>query len=148
MFSATTALETHFRIPVDGIPASSNAMTKDEARLIMNGWLERQSHLTLIGTMLGFRVAVRCQVNTVTESGVLLLTADGGRLAVDLSIKETEFRYSEPREFTGPQVALGPAASKKIASSVTILFPWRASLDDPDDSDSEAESITLIERID
>jgi hypothetical protein len=115
--------------------------------LILNGWLENQSQLTLVGSLFGFRVAVRCQVKEVTDSAVLLLTADGGRLAVDLSIKKTVFRYSDPRELPEIESSSGRPYAKKISSSVTILFPSRALLDAPDDIDLEAESLSVIEMI-
>jgi len=122
-------------------------MTWKEALLILNGRLERQSQLTLVGSLFGFRVAVRCQVKELTDTAVLLLTADGGRLAVDLSIQETAFRYSEPRELPDMERTTGLPFAQKIASSVTILFPLRALPDSTDDTVLEAESLSFIETI-
>ena len=122
-------------------------MTPEGVRLVMNGWLENQSQLVLVGQLFGFAFALPCRVEALTGPGVQLSTKDGGRIAVGLWESGVEFRYAEPREFPAIEASSGLTAAQKIASSVSVLFPSRG-LDSQDDPGPEPEMVSFMELID
>ena|SRR5450631_596475 len=115
-------------------------MTSDEARLLMNGWLENQSQLVLIGQLSGIAAALRCRVDALTELGVELSTSDGRKVAVALWQTGAEFKYAEPREFPAIEASSGITAAQRFASSVTALFPGER-----DSGNSEPDHLSFIE---
>jgi hypothetical protein len=124
-------------------------MTPDEARLVINGWLENQSQLVLIAELWGFALTLRCRVGLLSEDGkVGLVTSDGGRIVVDLSEPGAEFKYAEPREFPDTAASLGLSAAQRIASSVTLVFPPREDSDSEGSDTPSPEVVTLIELVD
>lgn len=116
-------------------------MTPEEVRLILNGWLQNQSQLALVGQLWGFCLAVRCRVEFVTDDAVGLATADGGRIVVALSEPGTDFRYAERREFPELAEKFGVTEEHLSAPSLTMLFPSRS-------EDDDAESLHFSELID
>lgn len=117
-------------------------MTSEEVRLVMNGWLENQSQLALVGQLSGLGMALHCRVGALTEFGIELTTSDGGRLAVSLWETGAEFKYAEPREFPALEASCELTAAQRIASSVSALFPVVEGSDD-----SERECISFIELV-
>lgn len=109
----------------------------------MNRWLENQSQLALISARLWFVCALRCRVSLITETGVELSTADGGRITVELSDPDMEFKYAEPREFY--HLAATLTESQRLAPSLMILLPDRGHDDSHDDEQSPPETIYFAE---
>lgn len=107
-------------------------MTPEEVRLIMNGWLENQSQLALVGQLWGFALAVRCRIEVLTDDAVGLATSDGGRIVVDISEPGTEFKYAEGREFPKLAERFGLTGEHLFAQSITMLFPSRSEDEAPE----------------
>lgn len=125
-------------------------MIPEDVRLVMNGWLENQSQLALVGNLFGLAVALRCRVGFIDAAKVELETSDGGRIAVDLSGPGLDFKYAEPREFPEMDVSSEITAGQQFSSMIAVLFPRRLLADLPNDVEdvSEAESLMLMELID
>ncbi len=115
-------------------------MIPETLRLIMKGWLENQSQLTLVGEMRSLAVALRCQIGLISDESIGLVTVDGGKLVIDISESGVEFRYSEPREFPVIGKKFGLTAEQQFASGVTIFFPAET-------VDEEEECLHLSELI-
>lgn len=98
-------------------------MIPESIRLVMKSWLENQAQLTLVGQLQSLAVALRCRVGYISNEIVGLVTEDGGKLAIDVSEPEVEFRYSEPREFPAIAEKLGLSIEQQFASGLTIYFP-------------------------
>ena len=115
----------------------------------MNGWLESQSQLALVGNLFGLAVTLRCRVGLVEDARVELVTSDGGRIAVVLSDPGINFKYAEPREFPEMGASSEMTAGQQFSSIIGVLFPRRILADFPDDTEdvSEAESLMLMELI-
>ena len=43
-------------------------MIPEDVRLVMNGWLDNQSQLALVGNLFGFAVTLRCRVRLVEDT--------------------------------------------------------------------------------
>ncbi len=123
-------------------------MTPEEVRLVMNGWLENQSQLVLVGQLLGVAVALRCRVELLSAGNVGLSTSDGGRIVVDFSDPELVFKYSEAREFPEIVEGWGLTAEQCLASSLMFLFPVRFPSDFSEgDEAPEPESLYFAELV-
>jgi hypothetical protein len=116
-------------------------MTPEEVRLVMNGWLENQSQVALVGQLWGFALAVRCRIEVVTDESVGLTTSDGGRIVVDISEPGTAFKYAERRELPKLAERFGLTGEQLFAPSITMLFPSRSEEDEPSESLHFAELI-------
>jgi hypothetical protein len=119
-------------------------MMTDDVRLVLSGWLEKGTPLSLVGEFLNLGVALKCKVAVLIDDQLGLSTEDGGRIQVNLSDSELISRYSEPRELPKFVAAHDLTAAQQCASAVHFLFPSRAGDDSP--ADEEAfESLTLME---
>jgi hypothetical protein len=116
-------------------------MTPEEVRLVMNGWLENQSQLALVGQLWGFALALRCRVGFVSDETVGLITSDGGKVVVGLSEEGTKFKYSEMREFSELARKLDLTPEQRFASSLMLMFP-------PRDVGADLETLYFAELID
>lgn len=102
-------------------------MTHGEVVLLMSGWAEKETRLVTVGRLWGLGFALPgCRVASASGSLVSLVTGDGGRIEVDISEPEIEYRYSEPREL--PEFALKHELTEEqqLASSLMVLFPPRS----------------------
>lgn len=115
-------------------------MTPQDVHLILNGWRESRSQLTLLGELWGFALALPCRVELVTDQFVELSTPDQGLIVVSISEEGTEFKYAELRERAELADKFGLSAEQRSASSLTMLFPSRSEGDEP-------ESLSFVERI-
>lgn len=125
-------------------------MIPEDVRLVMNGWLDNQSQLALVGNLFGFAVTLRCRVRLVEDTRVELVTSDGGRIAVVLSDPGIDFKYAEPREFPEIGASSEMTAGQQFSSIIAVRFPRRILADLPADTVdvSEAESFMFMELID
>lgn len=107
----------------------------EEARLIMKGWLQNQSQLSLVGEVGSLAVAVRCHIGLISDELIGLVTTDGGKVTIDVSAPGVEFRYSQLREFPaiGEKVALTP--EQQFAEGLTFFLPRPVVDGDDEDSD-------------
>ena len=99
-------------------------MSHEEVRLLMNGWLDQQSQLRVVGQLWGVNFVLLCRIAFVSDSAIGLATSDGG-ITVDISEPGTEFKYAQPREFSEFASKHGLTDEQKLASSLIVLFPSR-----------------------
>ena len=113
----------------------------EEARLIMKGWLENQSQLTLVGQVGALAVALRCRVGFISNEIVGLVTEDGGKVSIDVSASGVEFRYSQAREFPAIRKRFELTPEQQFAEGMTFFIPR------PDAFDEEEDVLHLSELI-
>jgi hypothetical protein len=120
-------------------------MSHEEVRLLLNGWLENNAQLGVVGQLWGFGFALlRCRVTFVSDSTIGLVTIDGGKIEVDISEPGTEFKYAQPRELPEFASKHGLTDEQKLASSLMVLFPPREA---GELTEGNAESISFRELV-
>jgi len=97
-------------------------MRPEDAVLIIKGWLDNQTDLTLSATTINFSVYSACRVVSIDGLKVTLGVEGGAVVAFSVDSPFLEIKYSELREFKGmPGMEDAPEeALQRSALSVTL----------------------------
>jgi hypothetical protein len=119
-------------------------MSPEEVHLILKGWLDDDSQLTIIGSLVSVTCWFRCRLTRLGETRVALSTDDGGVLTFDLGDPETVIQYSELREFPDVIAMLGLGDEYRFAPCMIFQFPNRVSSKSEATEGARSEMLYLI----
>jgi hypothetical protein len=101
-------------------------ISPDEYLLIIKRWLEEESELLLLASMLDFSAFSKCRVVDVSGGKIKLSSVnveDPAAFVFSVESPLLSLRYSEPREITDAALRASIPEGKLLRSALTLSVP-------------------------